>query len=883
MKKSVLAIIILVLTGFNVSGGETNEIALVMKCRGLVSVSYQNGGSHAMVSKGYLVMPGAQLQTGSSGFAVVKFISSRSVVIIRPRTEVVCNAFMEGKGVNESVEMKAGEMLLDVMQPHKHSFDLHTASCLVSFQGDAKTLVILSKGDQGTALYNLEGSAQIADNNFTLWRALGAETVAFAAQNGFVQISALSKNTIPRLRDIFESTRKLTSGPSLVHDLIIKAGRNGSVEPAGKLVALSGVDIDISAQTEPEYTFTGWNIVDGNAHINDITAPQTRVSVLSNTLIEALFEEKPAILKIVQSTNGATEPSGDIPVQKGTPVQIRVAPKEGYEFAGFKTSSNIKIDDSEPLKAQITLLAKRGKIMAKFVKKSYQLTIKKGDNGTVTPKGKLTAGHGDSIVLSAVPGEGFQFIRWEIVDGFTRISNPHMAQTSCISDSIDATVEALFSDNAVEVSLLQHDLAEMEPAGNFFVIRNSLFSVMVKPDTGKMVSRWIVTRGKARVQGTNHAVIKCKTPFEIKPVITEQEFDLTLLGDHNGTVIPKGTKTVFYKRPFTIMAKPNLGMHFIRWKLSGGWADIADPQKDSTQVSLTRGDAVVKAEFAETICTLNVASTHGGYTEPSGIVNNYEGGDVIVQAISNPKAAFVGWEVADSGDNVLFSDTITVAEQTLTSVTGNASIRAVFSTETVEMAVLTNGFGVTVPEGKFYAVQNKWISLKALPNKDQKFVQWTAIAGSNVQFKDPLSPETEVNSGSEALVVKALFQSSSSLVDGQSGSDTVNTPTPQKEFTLRIECDKGKGSVDQDEEITVTSGVGIVITATSKEGYTLDKWHTLKGSALFSDRYDPTTTVVLTKEDAIITPLFKLKTLHTLEIKFKDYEGRTKTLMSTYR
>ncbi len=198
------------------------------------------------------------------------------------------------------------------------------------------------------------------------------------------------------------------------------------------------------------------------------------------------------------------------------------------------------------------------------------------------------------------------------------------------------------------------------------------------------------------------------------------------------------------------------------------------------------------------------------------------------------------------------------------------------------MAVLTNGFGITVPEGKFYVVRDKWIPLKAIPNDNQKFVQWTAIAGNSVQFKDPLSAETEVNSGSEPLVVKALFQSSSSLVDGQSGSNS-GTTDPQKKLTLRIECDKGKGSVDCSEEITVQSGASVVIVATPREEYTLDQWRTLKGSALFSDRYNTTTTVVLTKEDAVITPLFRLKTLHTLEIKFKDYEGRTKTILSTYR
>ena len=78
-----------------------DEIALIMKSSGLVSVSYRGENNHALVSKGYLIMPEAVLQTGNNGFAVVKFIRSRSIVILRPRSEVILNASVESKIINE--------------------------------------------------------------------------------------------------------------------------------------------------------------------------------------------------------------------------------------------------------------------------------------------------------------------------------------------------------------------------------------------------------------------------------------------------------------------------------------------------------------------------------------------------------------------------------------------------------------------------------------------------------------------------------------------------------------------------------------------------------------------------------------------------------------
>ncbi len=881
MRNSILSIAFLLFCIVRDASPNTNEIALVMKCRGLVSVSYHGGRGHAMVSKGYLILPGARLQTGSGGFAIVKYISSRSVVIIRPRSEAIFNAFQSENGTNESLEMKTGEALLDVLLPRKHSFDLHTAAALVSFRKNAQTFVILSKNDQGTALYNLSGSAQIADNNFTTWRALDAEMAAFAAQNGFVQLSKLPKSALPRLRTIFDSTRKLTAGPLLVHDLVIKAGPNGTTEPSGKVVALSGVAVDIKAVSETEKIFTGWKVVDGNAYIKDIASAETQVAVTSNTLIEALFEETPSILRIVKSKHGTTEPKGDIYLQRGSPVTIRLAPNEGYSFAGWKTSSNVKIEEVDEFATRISVNAARGKVSPRFIKKSYQLTVQKSENGTSTPKDAQTVYHGDSTAITAVPHEGYQFIRWDIVEGHADITNLRGPTTTVICDSVNAVIQPLFSDNAVEVSILTHELAdEISPRGNFYVIRNSLFTVEVKTKTGMMVSRWLVERGKARVEGNEHAVIKCKTPFEIKPVITEQEYDLTLLHNKYGSVNPEGTHTVLYKRPVTIEAEPNEGMHFIRWQLSGGWADIADPQHDSTRVVLTHGDAVIKAEFAETICTLNVAATHGGYTEPSGPVKNYEGGDVIIQAIPNPKAAFIGWDIVEGKDNILFSDTLTIAEQTITSRKGNASVNALFSTETVQMTVLTNGLGTTVPEGKIYAVKNKWTPLKAVPNENQAFVQWTVITGTDIRFKDPFFAETEINPGAEEVVIKALFQSST---PGQSTEGTEGDVSLPDTCTLQIIYDKSKGSIDTDDEMTVKPGTPIVVTAKANKGYLLEGWQLVKGKASFSDMQNATITVVLNNDDAVITPVFRLKPLHTLEIMFKDYEGASKTIRSTYR
>jgi len=855
--------------------GAQNEIALVIKSRGLVTVGYPGLQTYAAVSRGYLIMPGALLQTGSNGYAALKFIGSGSIVVLRPRTEVVLNAYSVEKTVTESATMSAGELYLDVIRPRNHIFDLHTPAALISC-GETRAFVVLSKSNGGSVFYNLAGTAKIADNNFVTWKEVRSGSAAFVAQNGFVQSFGLSDRAVGQLITIGDNTQQLKPSPPLVHEVTVKAGQNGVVEPEGRFVVLGGVDLDIKATPDPGYTFTGWKVVDGNAYIKDIIAPQTQAFVSSGALLEAHFEEKPSVLEIVKSEYGLTDPAGTVQVQRGAPVNIVAAPKRGYRFAGWKTADNIKIEEVDPFVTSVTLQAGSGRIQPRYVRKKYNLSVDKPEHGVVTPSKKLSVKHGDTTIFTANPAQGYRFIRWELVSGYAAIQNLYTAQTPVVCDSIDAGIGALFSNNAVEVSIIPHERAAVSPAGNFFVVRNSLLSVDAVPLEGYMVSGWTVERGKARVQGTDHALIKCKMPFEIIPVVTQRRYQVSLLGDKNGTVIPQEPKETVHQIPFFIRAVPNQGKHFIRWKLSGGWAEIADIYSDSTQVTLSRGDAVVQAEFAETICTLHVDATHGGYTEPAGKIHNYEGGDVIVQAVPNPKAAFLGWEIVDGKDNVIFSDTLSASEQTVTGKTGNATIKALFSTETVAMTVLTNGLGATTPEGKCYAVKDKWTPIKAVPNEGQKFIQWTTISGTDIQFKDQFGAQTEIFPGTGDLVIKALFQSVSSLM----GADSLSSPGKS---ILKIEYDKTKGSIDKADNLTVDPNVAIIITATPAPGYCLEQWKTIKGTVIFSDRFSATTSVTVSKGGAVISPQFAPKPLHTLEVEFKDYENRTKTITGKYR
>lgn len=898
MKNSTVIILLFIFMGWRVVVASQSEIALVLKSRGIVSVSHGNRSSSQLVSRGYLILPGATLQTGSKGFVKIKYVSSGSIAIVRPRSEVVINTMYNSTDdiTAESFELKTGEVYFQIEQPKKHTFDLYTPTNLASLN-ETRCLVILSKSDNHAAFYNLDGSIKIADNNFTTWWDLTPETAAFSIGNGFINVSTLSPQSLPRLRAVCDSTTRLKSGPVLVHTLKIKSGPDGVTEPGGKLVVLNGVGINITATPEMDANFTRWNILDGNARIRDVTSSQTQVFVSSDAIIEAQFAEVPAQLTITPSDQGTTEPSGEISIQKGLPVTVHIIPKKGFSFSGWKQRGNVKIKKVSPWEATVTLFSSKGSVKPKFTRKTYLVTMTSDKNGTVKPEKNRTVTHGDSLFIEATPKKKYRFIEWKLKEGHASVRDLRNPSTRVVCDSTDVRIEAIFAKNTVQVSILGHDKADISPLGEFFVPRNSFLTVNATPDTGFMISEWKVERGKARVQGLENVFIKCKNPFEIVPDITVRKYNLTLLKDDLGTVNPDNTVLVTHNTPVPIIAKPEANNYFIHWKLSGGWADIADAQSDTTQVTLSHGDAVIQARFAPTICTLNVSATLGGYTEPAGAIKNFIGGDVLIQAMPNPKAAFIGWSIVNdedsagivpeskivritdsliSNENIAFSDTLTIPEQTITSLRGNASIKAVFSTETIKMTLLTNGKGRTEPQDETYIVKDKVLTIKAIPNENQTFLEWVAVSGELTQFDDPFSAETNINPGMEDIVIKALFQS-----DSLTGNES-SFQTGQYTLTVII-SDKSEGSINKDDQISVNAGESVTLTATPNKGYYFNRWKVIDGSVLFSNKQSETTTVTLKEGNAIITPDFEEKPKYNLEIIFIDSENRTKTIKSRYQ
>ncbi|MBD3346515.1 MAG: hypothetical protein GF401_15785 [Chitinivibrionales bacterium] len=876
-KRAIRAGMILVCltgAGIHISAAEPQEIALVVRTRGLVTVSYDiDRKSSDIVTKGYTAVSGARFQTGKRGFAEIVCIGSRSSVILRPDTEADFYFTRDRNRSSEIVKVHSGRVMFDVRTRAGYSFDATAPSTLIWIERGAGFLDVTGAGGEST-FYVLTGNAKIADDESGVWHTLGPGSVGYAGTGNRVYTGSISRGQTRTLYGMIELMQKLKGDARVTSRLTIQETDGGTTEPRGEAAALNGAGVEIKAVPEIGISFTHWELISGNAAFLDASQESTSVIVSSNSIIAPQFSQSPAQIEVLSTDGGKVTPSGTITIEKGAPFPLAILPSLGYECTGWKKGRRVGVKQINRDTALVTLSADRGSVTARFIPKQYTIVTGAKKGGRISNKETRTGIYLDTIPLSAQADDGYQFISWSIESGTAQIIKPRKAATRLVIDTSDATVAAHFSDNPYSVVIIDHPQAEITPVDSVFVKRREHLSVVAGVHDGYMLTEWNVASGRASVTGSEQAEINAKSDCIIMPSITEKAFTLTLVAEEGGSVVPSEPIRIIHGTPTIITAQPDNGQQFLNWQIQSGWADIEDPQQDTTPVTLTTSDAMINAIFAARICTVTVGATKGGYTEPGGNIKVPEGGSLTLQAVPNPKAAFIAWKLPENSDDLELSDTIASTEISLSNIRQSMEIEALFSTETVEMTVLTNGLGSTEPDGKEYFVANRWSAVDATPAKGNAFLQWITVSGTEVEFKDPYAAKTEVNPGIDESIIKALFVPGDSLITGGVSGDS---------FQLTIEFDPARGSIDTDARQAVKAGIPVTVTAAPADGYTFTQWRVTRGSALVSNVQNATTIITLSRDDALIKAEFEQRPITSLKVIFENSSNRTRTLEADFR
>ena len=233
---------------------------------------------------------------------------------------------------------------------------------------------------------------------------------------------------------------------------------------------------------------------------------------------------------------------------------------------------------------------------------TYTVTVSNDGNGTgaATPS---TAAAGTTIILTAMPKEGYHFKEWQVISGGVTIKNNKFTMPSA-----NVEVKAIFeedtppapTEHTVTVTSGGNGTASASPAKT---VAGAEITLSATPDKGYHLKEWqvespaglVITNNKFTMPDTNVAI---KAIFEEDAPPAPTEFTITVKTDGNGTASASHAKAVVGTE-ITLTAKPNKGYHFKEWEVISGGVTIKN-----NKFIMPSANVEVKAIFEEDVPAL---------------------------------------------------------------------------------------------------------------------------------------------------------------------------------------------------------------------------------------------------------------------------------------
>lgn len=244
-------------------------------------------------------------------------------------------------------------------------------------------------------------------------------------------------------------------------------------------------------------------------------------------------------------------------------------------------------------------------------------------------------------------------------------------------------------------------------------------------------------------------------------------FNLDIHTSSGGSVSPEGTIEIRSGTSFEITATPDSGMLFVRWEKTGGSGVVSfgDMNSAATTVSISEGDAAIRAVFGGNLLSLTVTAAAGGtITSPvSSPVNVEEGVGISISASANTGYEFDGWSKTSGTGAVSFGNS-SLASTTVSVTGGDASIQASFVLKTYSLYTSVNNGtlgDVTNPTTSPVSVTHgvaRNISASWPQERGYYFSGWSKTGGSGTAvFADSSRRFTTVTVTNADVTIQANF------------------------------------------------------------------------------------------------------------------------------
>ncbi len=326
-------------------------------------------------------------------------------------------------------------------------------------------------------------------------------------------------------------------------------------------------------------------------------------------------------------------------------------------------------------------------------------------NGTISvnpDETDLTNMHyGQSITLTAVPAEGYEFYRWS--DG-----NKNAERVVVITDDITFTAEFRLMQHKVEL-VADHGSIKVTPADADLtsVVHGTELTLKAVAAEGYNFKGWSDGETKA----TRKVTINSDTTFTA--VFAIKTYNVKLNAENGSIkVTPADTKlsAVEHGSELTLKAVPSEGYEF------KGWSDGVN--KATRKVTIT-SDSTFTALFSIKTYKVELVAENGSIdVTPAGakLTAIEHGTELTLQAVAAANYTFKNW-----------SDGVNKASRKVT-ITSDTTFTAVFAINTykVQLNAENGSIKVTPSDTKLSAVAHGTeLTLKAVPADNYEFTKWS--------------------------------------------------------------------------------------------------------------------------------------------------------------
>ncbi len=456
------------------------------------------------------------------------------------------------------------------------------------------------------------------------------------------------------------------------------AGVGGTINPQGAIFVNYGGTQAFTITPSAGYLIENV-VIDGVPQ--GVIPSHTFTNVTQNHNISATFRAKQFTLTANVGTGGTITPAGQVLTSYGSNQTFTIAPNTGFAI------DNVLVDGISMgaiSSYTFTLIDQNHTVSAAFRAQQVVITASASQGGTITPAGQVSVPYGSNQTFKITANAGY-VIDDVLADG---ISQGAISSYTFSNVTQNRNISAFFKAQQFTIAATAGQGGTISPSGQVSVSYGAAQVFYITANTGYVIENVIVD-GAAQGPISAYSFSNVTASHTISASFRVQQFMIAATAGQGGTITPSGQVMVPYgaNEAFTII--PNAGFAIENVMVDGA----AQGAISSYTFSNITQNHSISATFKTQQFVITATAGQGGTMTPSGQITVAYGGNQTFTIEAN-----TGYLV----DNLIVDGASkgAIATYTLSNVTGNHTLYAVFKVQQVVIAATAGQGGTMTPSGQ---------------------------------------------------------------------------------------------------------------------------------------------------------------------------------------